>query len=219
MGAWRRAVLVIVVAALVLAACSSKKDSAAQSAGTTTSSTGPAATRSTTRSTTPPTGVTAADIAVAHTPPGGYGTTLPAPILARCTEPLVKGAPDMRGWWKVAQVEVGGKVAPRTHPAYKSVQRIEQCGNRVVVTASGVVHDMRCDGTQAHGVHDVAEKDKKTPLTVVCTFEKGVHILRPVGIKVEVTRRRDGAQIYWVYLGFNARLERTGPPDGPPPSV
>src|SRR5262249_12100433 len=45
--------------------------------------------------------VFADDIPVAHTPPGGYGDTFPPPILARCTEPLVAGAPDLRGTWSV----------------------------------------------------------------------------------------------------------------------
>jgi len=31
------------------------------------------------------------DIPVAHTPPGGYGTTFPPLVLAGCDEPLVAG--------------------------------------------------------------------------------------------------------------------------------
>ena len=43
-------------------------------------------------------GLRADDIPVAHTPPGGYyGEAFPAPILASCTEPLISGAPDLRG--------------------------------------------------------------------------------------------------------------------------
>ncbi len=34
---------------------------------------------------------------VAHTPAGGYGTSFPPLILSGCTEPLVIGAPDLRG--------------------------------------------------------------------------------------------------------------------------
>ena len=30
---------------------------------------------------------------------------------------------------------------------------------------------MRCDGTVEHGVHDVAEFDKTTEITVVATYE------------------------------------------------
>ena len=153
--------------------------------------------------------ITADDIPVAFTPAGGW-TEVPPPFLAGCTEPIVKGAPDMRGTWKVVSVEVGGSVDP-SHPAIGKVQRIEQAGNRVIVTAAGIVHDMRCDGTEEHGVHDVAEFDKTTPITVVATFEDGVHILRPVGVPLEVTRRIEGDQLVWTYVGFTARLERISP--------
>jgi hypothetical protein len=150
--------------------------------------------------------VLAEDIPVAHTPIGGW-TEMPAPILAGCTEPIVADAPDMRGTWRVTSVEVDGVDQP-AHPAIGKVQRIEQAGDRVIVTASGIVHDMRCDGTEAHGVHDVAEFDRITPITVVATFEHGVHVLRPVGLPIEVTRRIDGTQLVWNYVGFAARLER-----------
>jgi hypothetical protein len=150
--------------------------------------------------------VQAVDIPVAHTPPGGYGDTFPAPVLAGCIEPLVAGAPDLRGVWDVIAVDVNGMPAPTDHPAYGHFQRIEQCGDRLVVTAGGIIHDMRCDGTAEHGVHDVAQLDFETPITVIATYEEGVHVLRPVGIPVEVTRRRDGADMIWSYPGFTARL-------------
>ncbi len=133
---------------------------------------------------------------------------MPAPVLARCTEALVSGAPDLRGTWRVVEVERGGDVVT-DHPVLGHVQRVEQCGDRLVVTGGGVIHDMRCDGTQEHGVHDVAEMDYTTPITVVATYEDGVHVLRPVGLPgIEVTRRREGDQMVWTYLGFTARLER-----------
>jgi hypothetical protein len=157
------------------------------------------------------------EIPVAHTPPGGYGDAFPAPILAGCNEPLVDGAPDLRGMWRVVEVEVDGAPAPSTHPAYAHFERVEQCGNRLVVTAGGVIHDMRCDGTERNGVDDVAEFDFTTRIVVVSTYERGVHVLRPVGIPVEVTRRRDGSHMVWTYLGFTARLERVGDTDASPP--
>ncbi|HTK15573.1 MAG TPA: hypothetical protein VL769_04200 [Acidimicrobiia bacterium] len=158
------------------------------------------------------------DIPVAHTPPGGYGSNFPEPILAGCTQPLPAGAPDLRGMWTVTEVEVDGAAAPKTHRAYGHFERVEQCGDRLVVTAGGVIHDMRCDGTEEHGVHDVAEFDFQTPIRVVATYENGVHVLRPVGIDIEVTRRRDGADMVWEYIGFTARLERIGGPESPPPA-
>ncbi len=52
------------------------------------------------------------DIAVAHTPPGGFGEHFPAPVLAGCTEPLVDGAPDLRGLWKALRAERAGQRVP-----------------------------------------------------------------------------------------------------------
>ncbi|MGZ4675248.1 MAG: hypothetical protein ACXVJ7_13620 [Acidimicrobiia bacterium] len=151
----------------------------------------------------------AAEIPVAHTPPGGYGAEMPPPVLAGCTDPPAADAPDLRGLWRVVAVEAEGVLVP-DHPALGHVQRVEQAADRIVITAGGVVHDMRCDGTEANGVHDVAEFDKTTPITVVATYEDGVHVLRPVGLPVEVTRRRDGNAMLWTYIGFTARLERIG---------
>ncbi len=155
------------------------------------------------------------DIPVAHTPPGGYGHTMPPPVLANCTEPVPSGAPDLRGLWQVVYVEVDGE-ADSAHRALRHVQRVEQCADRLVVTGGGVVHDMHCDGTEAGGVHDVAEFDFVTPITVIATYEDGVHVLRPQGLPIEVTRRRDGDQMVWTYLGFTAWLDRLGPPDHEP---
>ena len=154
----------------------------------------------------------ASEIPVANTPVGGYGVDLPAPVLSGCTEPLVAGAPDLRGVWQVTEVEVNGTLDP-SHPVIGHLQRIEQCGDRLVVTGAGIIHDMRCDGTEENGVHDVAEFDKATPITVVASYVDGVHVLRPVGIDIEVTRRRDGEGMVWHYLGFTARLTRLGPPE------
>lgn len=152
--------------------------------------------------------VLADDIPVAHTPPGGYGATLPPPILAECTEPLVDGAPDLRGTWEVVAVERNGRPAPDSDPVYSHIERIEQCGNRVVVTGGGVIHDMRCDGTVENGVNDVSALNGQ-PIQVVATFEDGVHVLRPVGIVgIEITRQLDGDEMVWHYLGFVARLRR-----------
>jgi hypothetical protein len=150
------------------------------------------------------------DVPVAHTPPGGYGEQMPAPVLAGCADPPVGGAPDLRGTWQVVEVRSDGEPAP-SHPALGHVQRIEQSGDRLVVTAGGIVHDMRCDGTVEHAVHDVAEFDKQTPIVVVGSYEDGVHVLRPVGLPIEVTRWRDGPDMIWRYVGFEARLRRLGP--------
>lgn len=92
------------------------------------------------------------------------------------------------------------------HPALGHVSRIEQAGDRIVITGAGVIHDMRCDGTLERGVHDVAEFDKTTPVNVVASYEGGVHILRPDRLDIEVKRWREGAELVWEYLGFTARM-------------
>lgn len=164
-----------------------------------------------------PVRATSRSIPVAHTPPGGYGPAMPPPVLAGCDEPLPPSAPDLRGLWRVVAVEVDGHPVDE-HPVLGHRQRIEQCGDRLVVTAGGVVHDMRCDGTEANGVHDVAEFDFVTPITVVASYEDQVHVLRPVGLPgVEVRRWRSGDDLMWRYLGFTARLERQGDPATTPP--
>ena len=148
------------------------------------------------------------EIPVAHTPPGGYGAEMPAPILNGCTDELVAGAPDMRGLWRAVAVEWKNGVTPDPDPMAGHVERIEQCGERVCITSTGIIHDMRADGTVEHGVHDVTPQGQS--ITVVCTFENGVHVLRPEGLTgVEVTRHLEGEQLVWNYGPlFVARLER-----------
>ena len=99
-------------------------------------------------------GKSADDIPKAYTPGCSY-TTIPMPILAECTEPLEEGVVDMRGLW----LGVSGRVG--------HLERIEQCGNRVVVTAHGIIHDFRADGTLKNGARDVG---------MVCNnFQSAIH--------------------------------------------
>ena len=151
----------------------------------------------------------AGEIPVAHTPPGGYGEEMPPPILAGCTEPLPPGAPDLRGVWRITTITWKAGDPPDPDPMAGHVERIEQCGDRVVVTTEGIIHDMRADGTLENGVHDVAAAGGRD-IHVVCTFEDGVHVLRPEGVPgVEVTRRLDGDELVWDSGPmFTARLER-----------
>ena len=54
----------------------------------------------------------------------------------------------------------------------------------------------------------MAAFDHTTPITVIASYEDGVHVLRPVGLPIEVSRRRDGDRMVWTYVGFTAVLER-----------
>ena len=132
------------------------------------------------------------EIPVAHTPPGGYGTTFPPLILGACTEPLVAGAPDLRGVWKTVSATRGGIPVPADDRLMSYTERIEQCGNRIVDCGGGTIADCRADGSEENGVHDVSVFDFTTPIHVIASFENLVFVLRPVGIPgIEVTRQLD----------------------------
>ncbi len=150
------------------------------------------------------------DIPVAHTPPGGYGATMPPPILGDVADPLAPGVPDLRGIWSVISVTVNGEPAP-DHRIHAHLERVEQAGDRVVVTAGGVIHDMRADGTLENGVHDVAGADFATAIDVVASFEEGVLVLRPHGMPgIEVRRWREDDELVWDYAGaFTARMRHS----------
>ncbi len=154
---------------------------------------------------------------MAHTPPGGYGDDFPPPILAGCTEPLVAGAPDLRGIWRVVSATRGGVPVPEGDPLLRYTERIEQCGNRIVDCGGGTIADARADGTEKNGVHDVSVSDFTTPIHVVASYEDGVFVLRPVGLAgVEVTRRLDeDGHMIWTRPdmgGLRVVLERTTAP-------
>ena len=153
----------------------------------------------------------ARDIPVAHTPEGGWRGAMPSPILGTCTEPLAPGAPDLRGLWQAYHVEQNG-VRLDEHPLLGSEQRIEQCGNRVVITAGRIIHDMRADGTIENGVNDVAEMNLAQRIQVAAVFKDGRLDLHPGGV-VEgrpplVTREIIGDEMLWAYGSLLVRLRR-----------
>ena len=84
------------------------------------------------------------DIPKAYTPaaPNCYYTTFPMPILQHCREPIAEGFPDMRGLWLAYEGLEG------------HMERIEQCGDRIVVTTHGIIHDFHADGTLKNGSRD-----------------------------------------------------------------
>lgn len=156
-------------------------------------------------------------IPVAHTPPGGYGETFPPLILGNCTEPLVQGAPDLRGIWKTIRAERAGVSVAADDRIMFYTERIEQCGDRIVDCGGGTIADARADGTAENGVHDVWVFDFKTPIHVIATYEDGAFILRPVGLPgIEVTRRLDAdGHMIWTRPdlgGLKVTLERVSDP-------
>ena len=153
-------------------------------------------------------------IPVAHTPPGGYGAQFPPLILGECTEPLVEGAPDLRGVWKAISATRGGEPVAPDDRLLSYTERIEQCGNRIVDCGGGTIADARADGTEENGVHDVSVFDFTTPIHVVASYEEKVFVLRPVGIPgIEVRRwLDDDGHMIWTRPdmgGIRVVLERT----------
>ena len=141
--------------------------------------------------------VLASDIPVAHTPEGGWKGEMPPPIPADCTEPLAPGVADMRGLWKDYAVEVNGEpIDDVSH-----VERVEQGGNRVVITSGGIIHDMVSDGTLENGVNDVNGLTG-APINVAATWEDGKHVLRPNNETIAVTRELVADELIWTIVPF-----------------
>lgn len=164
------------------------------------------------------------DIPIAHTPPGGFGDTFPEPVLAGCTDPLVEGASDLRGLWRAVRAARGGTPVAADDPILTYVERIEQCGDRIVDMGGGTIADARADGTEEHGVHDVSAFDYTTPIHVVASYEDGAFVLRPVGLPgIQVTRRLDDdGHMVWTRPdggGLVVTLERIGDGAGTPPNT
>ncbi len=142
----------------------------------------------------------ARDLPVVRTPPGRWKEWPPL-VLAAADEPLVEGAPDLRGVWQVYKGPLKGHI-----------ERNEQAGDRVVITAGGVIHDMYATGKLEDGVHD--EGVGGAEISVVAKYEDGRHNLYLNGKRRVVTRYRDGDDLVWRWGPYKNRLRRlTGPED------
>jgi len=140
-------------------------------------------------------GKTANDIPKAYTPGCGASQT-PMPILAECTEPLAEGVVDMRGLWQGVSGWVG------------HLERIEQCGNRVVVTAYGTIHDFRVDGTLKHGARDIGAACNNFQ-TAIHIDDDGVMVFRLFDLFDAVTRRMRGDDMIFTFIdGTEIRTQR-----------
>lgn len=151
------------------------------------------------------------EIPVMHTPEGGWRGEMPPPVLAACTEQLAPGSPDLRGVWNAYRVEQGGTLLS-DHPLNRHVERIEQCGDRVVITAGRVIHDMRANGTLEDGVNDVMESDLATKIRVAAVFNNGRLDLHPGGVDPArpplVTREIVDGDLVWNYAVFKVWLRK-----------
>ena len=150
-------------------------------------------------------GKLAADIPKGNTPGCSY-THFPLPILAECTEPLPAGADDIRGLWLGVEGRVG------------HVERIEQCGRRVVVTSNGIIHDYGPNSTLGENTNDtegsvafsIGGKAYCPRTSASMIWNQGVLDFHVFGWGPVVVRRyREGEQLAWEYIdGVVTRMER-----------
>ena len=150
-------------------------------------------------------GKMAADIPKGNTPGCSY-SHFPLPVLRECTEPLPEGAADIRGLW----VGVSGRVG--------HVERVEQCGARVVVTTSGLIHDsgpnstggFNSDDTEGSVLFTMGDKAFCPRSSAGVFWNNGILDFRVLGWGPVVVRRyRDGEQMVWEYAdGSVTHLDR-----------
>ena len=155
-------------------------------------------------------GLMAADIPKGNTPNCGY-THFPLPILAQCTEPLPESADDIRGLWIGVQ---GGHVG--------HVERVEQCGTRVVVTSSGVIHDygpnstagLNTDDTEGSVLFTMGQKEYCMRTSASMIWNDGVldfHVFGwgPTVVKRYLEQGPAGEQLVWEYAdGSSTYMDR-----------
>ena len=151
-------------------------------------------------------GKLAAEIPKGNTPGCSYDH-FPLPVLGECTEPLPEGADDIRGLW--VGVEGG-------HTGH--VERVEQCGSRVVVTASGIIHDggpnstgvLTSNDTEGQVLFVIGEREYCPRTSASMIWNDGVLDFHVFGWGPVVVRRyMDGEQLIWEYAdGSTTRMDR-----------
>ncbi len=148
-------------------------------------------------------GMQAVDIPKGNTPGCAY-SHFPLPVLAECTEPLPAGVDDIRGLWLGVS---GGHVG--------HVERVEQCGSRVVVTSSGIIHDygpnstagLNTDDTEGAVLFTVGEREFCMRTSASMIWEEGVLNFYAFGWGPQVVKRyRQGEQLVWEYTDGSKTL-------------
>jgi len=127
----------------------------------------------------------ATDIPRVNTPivPFSYGADYPEPFYADCTSPIADGVPDLTGDWIETTVTIGGVEIPALPNPRR--ERIEQCGNRILIVSDGVLHEVfEADNTMFNGVNDVSPTG--IPMHLTGRFEDNMLLLTPVGTDTTV---------------------------------
>ncbi|MEM7099091.1 MAG: hypothetical protein AAF541_12595 [Pseudomonadota bacterium] len=141
-------------------------------------------------------GASADEIPKAYTPGCGF-TQMPMPILQACREPLATGVPDLRGLW-LAQSGLMGHL-----------ERVEQCGNRMVVTTAGIIHDFRMDGTLKNGARDIQSYCTNFA-SAIKVDEQGKVIFRLFNLFDTVSRHLEDENMIFTFVdGTETRMKRT----------
>ncbi|MCP4870689.1 MAG: hypothetical protein GY898_18465, partial [Proteobacteria bacterium] len=110
---------------------------------------------------------------------GACQSDWPEPYLAACTEPLPEGVPDLRGLW-----------ADEGH-----VERVEQCGDLVIIVGDHYTHGGYATGVVDDGVNDfAADGTCSTPISVALVYEGDELQFRLGGDSPIVTRRLEVAE-------------------------
>lgn len=141
-------------------------------------------------------GLRASEIPKAYTP-GCKFDVVPMPILANCREPLKDGIVDMRGLWRGVTGRIG------------HLERIEQCGDRFVITVGGLIHDFRADATLANGARDVNPPFCTNFASAIRSDSSGALQFRPFNLFDAVERRLEDDHLVFTYIdGIETRMER-----------
>ncbi len=164
----------------------------------------------------------ATDIPRINTPivPFSYGADYPEPYYSGCTTPIGVDIPDLSGEWVETTVTIDG-VEIAAQPAPRR-ERIEQCGNRILIASGGVLHEVfAADNTLFNGVNDVDSTG--LPVHFTGSFEDSVFILIPIipgdtvprpGITREIIQDDNGNEVLKLFnpsLGLTQYLiEETG---------
>lgn len=127
----------------------------------------------------------ATDIPRVNTPivPFSYVADYPEPFYADCTSPIADGVPDLTGDWIETTVTIGGVEIPALPNPRR--ERIEQCGNRILIISDGMLHEVfEADNTMFNGVNDVSPTG--IPMHLTGRFEDNMLLLTPVGTDTTV---------------------------------
>ena len=152
------------------------------------------------------TGLVASQIPKGNTPGCGYDH-FPLPILRECTEPLTEGADDIRGLWRAVS---GARTA--------HVERVEQCGERVVITTAGVIHDygpnssggLNTNDTEGSVFFTAGNREFCMRSSASMIWKDNVLNFHVFGWGPKVVRRyREGDALIWEYAdGSINKMER-----------